>query len=242
VILLNKKRGFTPLQAIREYQTTHPEYRGHTLSYAGRLDPMAEGLLLVLVDEENKKQSEFLHFEKEYIVECIFGVSTNSYDMLGRITAISSRVPSESDIENILPRYRGVIHQQYPPYSAVRVQGKPLLHWARKNMHHDLEIPTVERTISLFEKENVYEKKTVDIVNEFREALTHLEGTFPKEESLHDWESYEQDYSQVIVYRFRVVCSSGTYIRSLIHDIGRDIGAGATVVRLTRTRVGGYTL
>jgi len=53
-------------------------------AYAGRLDPMAHGVLVLLVGEENKKREKYEKFVKEYLFQCIFGVATDTYDILGR--------------------------------------------------------------------------------------------------------------------------------------------------------------
>jgi len=86
MILLNKPLGMTPLEAIREFQRKNPKYQTTKLSFAGRLDPMAEGLLLVLEGEENKDRKRFENLDKTYEFSILFGVTTDTYDLLGKIT------------------------------------------------------------------------------------------------------------------------------------------------------------
>src|SRR3989344_5566750 len=83
VISLYKPVGKTPLQCIRAFQSKFPEYKNVTLSYAGRLDPMAEGLLLILVAAENEKRSIYQDMDKTYDFTVLFGITTDSYDLLG---------------------------------------------------------------------------------------------------------------------------------------------------------------
>lgn len=117
VILLNKKSGITPLACLNTFKENYPQYKSATLSYAGRLDPMAEGLLLVLVNEENKKREFYQSLEKEYTFSILFGVATDTYDILGRI--IQTIRPKKSIISNTLPFLLSEIQkmtvQQYPP-------------------------------------------------------------------------------------------------------------------------------
>ena len=61
-----KPQGWIPLRAVEEFKKKSPEYKDVKISYAGRLDPMAEGVLLLLVDEENKKRKVYEGFQKVY--------------------------------------------------------------------------------------------------------------------------------------------------------------------------------
>jgi tRNA U55 pseudouridine synthase TruB len=65
-IILNKPIGETPLEIINYYKRLHPEYRYLPMTYAGRLDPLAEGVLLLLAGEECLKKDEYLSLSKEY--------------------------------------------------------------------------------------------------------------------------------------------------------------------------------
>jgi len=91
VLNLYKQTGVTPLQTIKQLQKRYPEYQDSKLGYAGRLDPMAEGVLLVLVDEENKKRRTYESLEKEYEFYMLFGVKTDTYDILGKMKYILIR-------------------------------------------------------------------------------------------------------------------------------------------------------
>ena len=90
IILINKPISLTPLQAIRRLQSLHPELEGEKIGYAGRLDPMAEGLLLLLVSDENKKRKEYERLPKTYEFEVLLGIETDSYDVLGIITKVDA--------------------------------------------------------------------------------------------------------------------------------------------------------
>ncbi|PSO45951.1 MAG: tRNA pseudouridine(55) synthase, partial [Parcubacteria group bacterium QH_9_35_7] len=64
MVLLDKPISLTPLQTIEKFKEQNPKYKDKKMSYAGRLDPMAEGLLLCLVGEENKNREEYQQLEK----------------------------------------------------------------------------------------------------------------------------------------------------------------------------------
>ena len=82
-VILEKEVGETPLIALRKWKEQNPEYKDVIASYAGRLDPMASGKLLVLFGEECKKQKSYTNLDKEYEIEVLFDVGTDTGDALG---------------------------------------------------------------------------------------------------------------------------------------------------------------
>ena len=85
VVVVYKPQGWTPLAAVEEFKKSNPSYSDEKISYAGRLDPMAEGPLLLLVGNENKKRKEYEQLKKSYEAEIVLGISTDSFDALGII-------------------------------------------------------------------------------------------------------------------------------------------------------------
>lgn len=94
VLTLYKPVGATPLDVLYELQERNPGYKDVRLAYAGRLDPMAEGLLLVLVGDECKRRDHYQKLDKIYEFEVLFGVSTDTYDILGKITSTKHQIPN----------------------------------------------------------------------------------------------------------------------------------------------------
>jgi tRNA pseudouridine55 synthase len=131
VIKVYKKVGETPLDCIHNLKKERPELGLLPMTYAGRLDPLAEGVLLILVGEECNKKDEYLNLPKEYEVDVLFGFATDTYDILGKV--MKYETPSEILFERsseILPNFIGKVKQSYPPYSSRPVNGKPLFMWA----------------------------------------------------------------------------------------------------------------
>jgi len=89
VIQINKKCGQTPLDCINEIKKEHPEMSHLPLTYAGRLDPLAEGVLLILVGDECLKKDEYLALPKEYELEVLFGFETDTYDLMGKVEEVT---------------------------------------------------------------------------------------------------------------------------------------------------------
>jgi tRNA pseudouridine55 synthase len=82
-IILYKEISETPLECVKRFVKSNPEFENIKMGYAGRLDPMAKGLLLILVGDENKNKIKYEKLDKEYVFEVLFGISTDSYDILG---------------------------------------------------------------------------------------------------------------------------------------------------------------
>ncbi len=85
VIIVDKKSGQTPLECVNEVKKEHPEWKHLPMTYAGRLDPLASGVLLLLVGDECLKKDEYLALSKEYEVTVLFGFATDTYDVLGKV-------------------------------------------------------------------------------------------------------------------------------------------------------------
>jgi tRNA U55 pseudouridine synthase TruB len=131
MIRIYKHVGETPLEALQRFRTDYPGYNDTRLSYAGRLDPMAEGELLVLEGEENDRRGEFLGVDKTYEFQVLFGYATDSFDLLGLPqTDTGNTFNSKFYRKDKLTRRLTVICEdlkgswsmRYPPYSSKTVE------------------------------------------------------------------------------------------------------------------------
>ncbi len=173
---------------------------GHT----GTLDPLASGLLILLVGREfTKLQMQLLKQDKTYLVTSEMGITSNTYDKLGEI--IESTVttqPTGDQLRVVLEEFLGEIDQEVPAFSAVKIGGKKLYQLARRK--------------------NVI-KPILPIRRVMIKKIELLEYNWP-------------------FLTLRIECSSGTYVRSLINDLGKMLGAGAVVISLRRERIGSLSL
>lgn len=170
---------------------------GHT----GSLDPLATGMLPLCFGEATKFSQFLLESDKVYEVVAQLGERTLTGDSEGEV--IETRpVPalSSESLEAVLEKFRGLISQVPPMFSALKHQGRPLYELARQGI--EIERPSREVTIH---------------------SLTVLS---------HDAEAN--------TLSLRVHCTKGTYVRTLVEDIGQVIGCGAHVIELRRTSVTPY--
>ena len=260
-ISLYKKIGETPLGRIERLRNESLEYKDATLSYAGRLDPVAEGVMLVLVGEENKNREKYLGLEKEYEFDVLWGVETDTYDVLGKITAshdVTSEHnfeldsgPDKEKIKKLLEKYKGKIKQKYPPYSSQPVKGRPLFEWARDGKIDQIEIPEKEieiKEISLLGQSAI---SAVDLKKKILENIFLVKGDFRQEEIAAGWNTFFINFAKHLaqnstvkfyISTFRAVVTSGAYMRGLADSFGKELGLGALALRIVRTRVGEYKI
>jgi tRNA pseudouridine(55) synthase len=261
---LYKQRGETPLECIQRFAKATPELKGEKMTYMGRLDPMAEGVLLMASGEDVKRKQEFLGLDKEYDFIAIFGFATDSYDVLGKILRVEKLEGlSENDIRKVAQVYEGERDQEYPKYSS-----KVIASLTDKNSKKKIKL--TKETHALFE-DNFSEKgisenfspKSITIHKiQFHglDSLNHKElfgrllmdiskvkGDFRQHEVLTLWKEIllgnaNNMRCKCYLGRFSAHVSSGTYIRGIVDGMGKTLGLGATTLSIKRTRVGDYLI
>jgi tRNA pseudouridine55 synthase len=145
VLLLDKPAGLTSNKALQETKHLfHAAKAGHT----GSLDPLATGMLPICFGEATKISAFLLDADKRYRVACRLGATTTTGDADGEITrTMDCSHVTTSDVENVLPGFRGTIEQVPPMYSAVKHQGQRLYALAREG----IEVERKPRTVQIHE-------------------------------------------------------------------------------------------
>ncbi|MEX2010396.1 MAG: hypothetical protein WD874_01165 [Parcubacteria group bacterium] len=242
LIKLHKNIGETPLECIIRFRGDHTQYTDTNMTYLGRLDPMAEGLLLVLAGNTSDKK-KYLEWDKTYEFEVLWGFNTDTYDTLGLVTDVgTSPQKLEVKIKKLLENISAKKTQAYPPYSSRTVGGKALHTWAREGRIDEIEIPT--RNIKIFSIEHLNTRYVdqEEILKEIIEKIDLVNGDFRQEQIKKLWEKSLVAGEKSLISSFRVDVSSGTYIRSLAHEMGEILGTGALAYSIKRTRVGEHEL
>jgi tRNA pseudouridine55 synthase len=246
ILPVYKPVGETPLDTLNRLRIEEPQYREATLGYAGRLDPMASGVLLVLVNEANTQRKEMERLDKEYLFSWIPGISTDTYDLMGMVTRIQppQTPPSPEQMQERLKRFTGSFTQLYPPYSSARVNGKPLFYWARAGKLDSIPRPSKNVTITSLTLDRISGLSGQHLLEQLTAQIELVRGDFRQSEIIQRWQEALKPYltHQWKEYHATCICSSGTYIRSLVDSIGTDLGIGAVTTSITRTRVGSYDL
>ena len=198
VLVVDKAPGMTSHDVVA---ITRRALNTKKAGHCGTLDPLATGLLLVVIGRATKIQDLLMSEEKEYVGTMRLGEITDSQDADGQVTE-SRPVPelAPDQVEAAFAKFDGDFYQMPPMVSAIKKEGVPLYKLARKGQ-------TVER-----------EPRFVHVF------------------------AHEVQAIQPPEIQFRVVCSKGFYVRTYAHDIGEQLGCGAHLKNLRRTRSGRFTL
>ena len=199
VLPIDKQAGMTShdvVGAVRRLFGT--KQVGHT----GTLDPMATGVLTLLVGRAVKASDCLLACRKRYEALLKLGIETDTEDTTGKTLKTCADLPEMQTVFDVCKRFSGQINQTPPMYSALKKNGKKLVDLARAG----IEVERAPRLVTI-------EELTVRAENE-KEGL----------------------------YALSVLCSEGTYIRTLCADIGRTLGCGGAMAALRRTENGRFSL
>ncbi len=203
ILLIDKPIGYTSRDIVNIVsKKLNTKKVGHT----GTLDPLATGVLIICVGRSTKLVDILINEDKEYIAEVILGIETDTLDLEGKIIkeAKVDYVCKKKLIE-VLNSFLGNQMQEVPIYSSVRVNGKKLYEYARKN--EEVELPV--RNVNI---------KSIELIDDII-----LENSLVK-------------------FKIKCLVSKGTYIRSLIKDIGKKLGYPACMSGLRRIKQGLFTI
>ena len=198
VLIIDKPAGFTSHDVVSRVRRILGE---RSVGHLGTLDPMATGVLPLMVGNFTRLAQFYLNSEKCYEGGVRFGFCTDTYDAEGEPTTERKDVILHSmEVESAVSRLRGVIQQEPPPFSAKKIKGVPAYKLARKQKEVHLKPVSVE---------------------------------------IKELEVLGVDLDRM---RFRARVSSGTYLRSVAHELGRTLGCGAHLERLRRTSVAEFSI
>lgn len=203
ILLIDKPSGWTSFDVVAKARGLIKKETGlkkPKVGHTGTLDPLATGLLIIVVGSYCKRASEFSKLDKVYEVTMKLGQTSTTGDEEGVKSDVSDEKPSEEKVQVVLKSFTGDIMQTPPIYSAIKVNGQRAYKLAREGKEVKLE----PRPVKIY-------------------SITDVKYDYP-------------------VVKFTAKVSSGTYIRSLVEDIGKELGTGAYMSALRRTEVGQYSL
>jgi tRNA pseudouridine(55) synthase len=216
-----KEAGHTMIQTMDKFKKDNQI--SNKVCYCGRLDPMARGLVLLLVGDDCKNMDKHLGYSKEYEFEIIFGLASDTDDSMGIINFISNF--DETKVNKYVDKIKEYIkpnkfQQNFHKYSSKRVDGKPMWvhtqnHTYIKNPSHEVEIFEVEyKPIKTYDfnewRQNVINTiNKIDKKNDFRqELIIDIYGLIDKTK-----------LPEIYALPIRIKVSSGFYVRQLVADI-----------------------
>ena len=228
VLLIDKPLVWTSFDVVAKIRNL---VRVKKVGHAGTLDPLATGLLILCTGKFTKRINEYMAQEKEYTGSFTLGATTPTFDLesepedrkdAGHVTA--------GDLEVVAQKFTGEIWQVPPIHSAIKKDGQRVYELARMGK----EVVLDPRKIIIKEFEINWPEHAQP--NAIQSLSAQTDPAQPG--SLQPGSA---PASSPVVH-FRVVCSTGTYIRSLANDVGATLGCGAYLSSLCRTRIGAFTL
>lgn len=197
IILFDKPEGITSFGAVARVRRLCGEKKcGHS----GTLDPMATGVLTILLGGTTRFCELLPSHDKSYAASFRLGTVTDTLDITGTVLETNPVTSTEEEVIGAIKSFEGEISQLPPMYSAISVNGQRLYDLARQG----IEVERQPRKVTIY---------SIDILSADASAGE---------------------------YEISVSCSSGTYIRTLIDDIGRKLGCGAVLTKLRRTSANGF--
>lgn len=284
------------------------------IGHGGTLDPLATGILIVGIGAGTKALSRFLACTKTYEAVLVFGVESDSFDVLGKVTATSDWIGiTRESVEAKLAKFRGTFKQRPPVFSARRVNGERLYDMARRGEDvpkemlkekevrvdelelldfweegsHNFEMRTETRTEWYDRKGKKRKRSQLDdftpdsadstptnTILESKEDIggepllrtasgeeiePNMSGALPESEdatSNSNENKKERQNEKVLIstsldtqsppvgpaVRLRMTVTSGFYVRSLCHDLARELRSSGVMAELVRTRQGEFEL
>jgi tRNA pseudouridine55 synthase len=193
VLIIDKPSGLTSHDVVHRVRRILQE---RSVGHLGTLDPLATGVLPLVVGNFTRLAQFYTSSEKTYEGVIRFGFATDTYDADGEATSAPQVVTISRDrLQELSQRFHGVIEQMPPAFSAKKINGVPAYKLARK--HQDVALKPVQVEIKQFE-------------------ILRVDGDRAS---------------------FRARVASGTYMRSVAHDMGQQLGCGAHLEALRRTSV-----
>lgn len=196
-LLLDKPEGVSSANCVYKLRSKLSTKR---IGHCGTLDPLATGLLPICIGEATKFSNYATNLDKVYEVGLECGIETDTGDISGKIVAQSDFIVNDQDIKQAIGNLKGPQNQIPPMYSAIKINGNPLYHWARKGVYLHRE----PRSILI---------KNIELIEMSGNIVT-----------------------------MKVSCTKGTYIRTLVETLGRNLGSLATMISLRRLEVGDMQL
>lgn len=231
MIIIEKPCGYTINEFIEKYKKDN---NINKLCFCGRLDPMARGKILLLIDEECKMVSKYLNLDKTYQFEICFGFQTDTDDFLGLIenktdTVIPIIIHDVVEYIQNISDYE--FNQKFHQYSSKKINGKTLREQKLDN------IPT--------HKVKIYETKYIGIsVNDFKNFINSIINNintidktknFRQTEIISQWKNINRQ--NICSIKLEMKVSSGFYIRQFVRDLNEKFNFPMNVYDINRINI-----
>lgn len=234
VYVVEKHRGETLAVFLDRFRIEYDISESEKITYAGRLDPMAEGLVILLVGQARFQKEKYIALSKTYETTFVFGFTTDTLDPLGLITS-ESKPPSVETIKAAFAALPETLRLAYPRYSSKPIQGKPSFMYAREGIQVEAPLQTMHILQRKLLESTMVSIET--LADDAIEIVKRVQGDFRQKESIASWQQFVQAHPgaqyQAVTFQFTV--TSGTYIRALAKWFGEKTAGVAYAHHIRRT-------
>lgn len=239
VVPLYKPLGVSTHSFVKAYG----ESIGEKVSHTGSLDPLADGVVVVLTGKDRFKKEEYSDWKKTYDFNILLGVETDTHDLLGLVVKELGFEHENQNfvdrIKSLIPEFVGTLKQEIPRFSAKRITGKSYFGLARDGVDFEPESKVVE----------IYDLRVTSnsriIGSELEERILGkiglVVGDFRQAQICKSWQTYfhNQDKNRLyLIVSMQAITSRRTYVRGLVRDIGLKLQMPTTTYSITRSANG----
>ena len=237
--LIAKEVGETPLQALERFRATDESLRGVPMTYAGRLDPMASGQLLILIGDECMWREKYDSLDKTYQFEILLGAESDTGDILGLAQEMPGFTARDHDGEKIVASLIGTHHLPYPVFSSRTVDGTPLFEHAHRDagVERPVREMKVMRAVYRGMREMSGDALLADIQKRLQQLAVPETNDFRIERIVPRWDEALAPHTRFTIISVEADVTSGTYIRSLAPHLGRQLHTRALAYRIHRSAI-----
>lgn len=240
MIIADKKEGETLSELVARVRLENSIAADVSITYAGRLDPMASGVVLLLVGDEVHEKDSYLGLDKEYSFEVLLGISTDTLDALGIATyptPLNASAYTEESVLAAATAFIGEYEQTYPAFSSKPIAGQPSFVHARAGT--EVEQPKHLVKLHSVELVSLRTERVVSIAHEAVERVGCVSGDFRQEAIVDSWKQLSIDHPnvEVVIASMTARVGSGFYIRSFAADLAHSLGTVGIAWRIRRERI-----
>lgn len=249
IIELWKDYGITSNEFARRYKLNNKDYVD-SVCYAGRLDPMASGKMILLTNKDTKNVNKYLDHEKLYNFDLIIGIDTKSHDCLSEINKITDEIKVDRDtlILKLQEFIKCYTIQKYPIVSNYTIKHngikKPLWWFYMNGYSKNIELPSKNVTIFDSKINNIKDVPLNTLIELFINRIKLIDNEKTQNELktssiIKQWENVVKGTFnlQLIVVNMELTVSSGFYIRQFCNDFGKYVNTGAIAFDITRLNI-----
>lgn len=233
MLIVEKQKGVTMGELIKPYREKNK------VCFCGRLDPLAYGKVILLLDDECKKKSEYINKDKEYEFEIVIGIQTDTDDFMGIIEVINFdynyKIIKKQILEYLDKFNNKSFQQQFHNYSSKTFNGKPLWYISKNNM----EVKKQIHNVTIYDYQYIKNNKYIfnNWIDANLDAINNISGDFRQKEIKEAWINCTMENIILDTIKVKIKVSSGFYIRQLVRDISEYIKFPLVVDNINRTNI-----